>query len=253
MEVSVNGLSKRIYTLRGIQVMLDEDLAESYGVETKSLKRAVRRNMKRFPKDFMFELTREELENSLNCGTNVRCQIGTLRQDAKLLPYLPFAFTENGVGMLSSVLHSEKAIQVNIEIVRAFVEFRKSSLISRLETQPKIQRPQDPVRLIQKIVARHWSLKVEDLQSSARKKSTTLARHIAIYLIRNQLNMSFPEIGWHFGKRDHTSIMHAYHKIGAASGLQETLGFLQNEIRRQLSGYSACSPMKPSRVMLSAV
>jgi phage regulator Rha-like protein len=96
--------------------MLDRDLAELYDVETSQLKRAVRRNIYRFPEDFLFELTKEEYEN-------LRCQFGTLRwgEHAK---YLPFAFTENGVAMLSSVLNSKRAILVNIQIMRAFVRMK---------------------------------------------------------------------------------------------------------------------------------
>lgn len=98
------------------KVILDFDLASLYDVDTKNLKRAVKRNPKRFPQDFMFELTRQEYDS-------LRCQFGTLKrgQHAK---YLPFAFTEQGVAMLSGVLKSERAIQVNIAIMRTFVRFR---------------------------------------------------------------------------------------------------------------------------------
>jgi phage regulator Rha-like protein len=108
---------QQIYFLRDEKVMLDFNLAALYGVETKFLKRAVRRNQKRFPKDFMFVLTRKEY-NSL------RYQNGTLKRGAHS-KYLPFAFTEQGVAMLSGVLNSERAIKVNIAIMRAFVQMRK--------------------------------------------------------------------------------------------------------------------------------
>ena len=99
--------------------MIDRDLSELYGVETKILKRQVRRNLKRFPKDFMFELTEEETKNW-------RCQFGTSNLNDKMgLRYAPFAFTEHGVLMLSSVLNSDKAIEVNIQIMRAFVRLRQ--------------------------------------------------------------------------------------------------------------------------------
>lgn len=99
--------------------MLDFDLAELYGVETRVLKQAVRRNIDRFPDDFMFELTKEELENW-------RSQFVMSNEANKMgLRYAPFAFTEQGVAMLSSVLKSKKAIQVNISIIRAFVMYRK--------------------------------------------------------------------------------------------------------------------------------
>ncbi len=98
--------------------MLDRDLAELYGVETKQLKRAVRRNIDRFPSDFMFELTIKD-KNSL------RCQFGTLEGKGKHSKYLSMAFTEQGVAMLSSVLNSKRAIQVNIQIIKTFVKLRQ--------------------------------------------------------------------------------------------------------------------------------
>jgi len=96
--------------------MLDKDLAEMYGVETKYLKRQVRRNIRRFPKDFMFELDRNEIDD-------LRCQIGTSRWGGSR--YVPMAFTEQGVAQLSSVLSSERAIDVNIQIIRLFTRMRK--------------------------------------------------------------------------------------------------------------------------------
>jgi phage regulator Rha-like protein len=110
-------IERRILLIRGQKVMLDAHLAELYGVETKVLKRAVRRNKDRFPGDFMFQLTKEEQDI-------LRSQFGTLRwgEHAK---YLPYVFTEQGVAMLSSVLSSKRAVQVNIEIMRAFVRLRE--------------------------------------------------------------------------------------------------------------------------------
>ena len=115
-------IRKNIHEIRGQQVMLDFDLAELYGVETKQLKRAVRRNLERFPPDFMFELNMEEF-NSLKMS--IRCQFGTLDVTHGDLPkYAPFAFTEQGVAMLSGVLRCPTAIEVNIRIMRAFVAIR---------------------------------------------------------------------------------------------------------------------------------
>lgn len=99
-------LVSKIYFIRGQKVMLDRDLADLYGVETKHLKRQVNRNMGRFPDDFMFEMTKQELENW-------RSQFGTSNSDLMGLRYAPYCFTEQGVAMLSSVLNSEKAIKVN--------------------------------------------------------------------------------------------------------------------------------------------
>ncbi len=123
-------ISSRIHLIRGRKVMLDRDLAELYGVETKQLKRQVRRNLSRFPEDFMFELYKEENER-------LRSQFGTLKQ-GEHSKYLPMAFTEQGVAMLSSVLGSEQAIQVNIHVIRVFARMREvllaqHDLLRRLE------------------------------------------------------------------------------------------------------------------------
>lgn len=130
----IQSIQNRIYEIRGHRVMLDFDLALLYETETKSLKRAVKRNIARFPEDFMFELTASEWQS-------LRYQIGTSKiqgiesQGNTLVAiiseqrggnrYLPYAFTEQGVAMLSGVLHSDKAIQMNIAIMRAFVELRR--------------------------------------------------------------------------------------------------------------------------------
>jgi len=111
----------RIYEIRGQKVMLDRDLAEMYGVATKVLKQAVRRNIGRFPEDFMFELTPEEL-------SHWRSQFVTSNGDKMGLRYPPFCFTEQGVAMLSSVLGSEVAIQVNIQIIRVFARIKQMLL-----------------------------------------------------------------------------------------------------------------------------
>ncbi len=121
-----------IYEIRGHKVMLDFHLAELYNVETRVLKQAVRRNNNRFPTDFMFELSEAEM-NSL------RSQIVTLKKGrGQHSKYLPFAFTEQGIAMLSSVLNSEKAIEINISIIRAFVTIRQFSL-SYAELKTRIE------------------------------------------------------------------------------------------------------------------
>ena len=108
----------KIYLIREQKVMLDRDLAELYGVETKRLKEAVKRNLFRFPEDFMFELTKEEFENW-------RSQFATSNSDKMGLRYSPMVFTEHGVLMLSSVLNSKQAISVNIQIMRIFTRIRQ--------------------------------------------------------------------------------------------------------------------------------
>lgn len=130
----MKSIQNRIYEIRGERVMLDRDLAELYETETKALNLAVKRNIKRFPKDFMFQLTKEEFEN-------LTLQIQSLENDKKPLRlqnetskgrggtrYMPYAFTEQGVAMLSGILNSDKAIKMNIAIMRAFVEIRRISL-----------------------------------------------------------------------------------------------------------------------------
>lgn len=131
MELSV--IERKIYEIRGCRVILDFDLAALYEVETGALKRAVRRNIERFPRDFMFELTPVEY-NSLRCQLGILESDGTESQRGKHAKYMPMAFTEQGVAMLSSVLRSSTAIKVNIAIMRAFVEVRRQlSLYSDLE------------------------------------------------------------------------------------------------------------------------
>ncbi|HEY6210219.1 MAG TPA: ORF6N domain-containing protein [Gemmatimonadales bacterium] len=114
----VERFERRILMVRGEKVMLDSDLAELYGVATKTLNRAVRRNRERFPRDFMFELRAQDL-------ALLRYQFGTSNAGRGGRRYRPLVFTEQGVAMLSSVLHSDRAIQVNVVIMRAFVRLRQ--------------------------------------------------------------------------------------------------------------------------------
>ena len=116
--IPMESITGKIIVLRGMKVMLDRDLADLYGVDTKVLKRQVRRNIDRFPNDFMFELSKEEL-------IDWRSQFVTSNSDKMGLRYSPMAFTEQGVAMLSSVLNSKQAIQVNIQIMRAFTKLRQ--------------------------------------------------------------------------------------------------------------------------------
>lgn len=111
-------IERAILLIRGQKVLLDNDLAELYSVEPKALTRAVRRNSDRFPSDFMFQLSNDE-------WAALRCQIGTSNPGRGGRRYAPYAFTEQGVAMLSSVLRSERAVAVNIEIMRAFVRLRE--------------------------------------------------------------------------------------------------------------------------------
>jgi len=119
--VPIEQIASKIHFIRGVKVMLDRDLAELYEVETRVLKQAVRRNIARFPEDFMFELTNQEL-------TNLRSQIVTSSWGGSR--YKPMAFTEQGVAMLSSILRSDRAIQVNIQIMRTFTKIRHMISVS---------------------------------------------------------------------------------------------------------------------------
>jgi len=139
----IQSIQNRIYEIRGERVMLDRDLAALYETETKALNLAVKRNLKRFPRDFMFQLTKEEyeslrfqIETSKN-SESMRLQIETSKGRGGTR-YLPYAFTEQGVAMLSGILNSDKAISMNIAIMRAFVEVRRVLLQqSDLKTQLK--------------------------------------------------------------------------------------------------------------------
>lgn len=133
-------IQNKIFEIRGLRVILDFDLAALYGTETKVLKQAVRRNLKRFPSDFMFELSFEEFESlrSQNVTSNLR---GGNR-------YMPFAFTEQGVAMLSSVLRSETAIEINISIMRAFVYIRQY-LSTGTNTEKEIEKLKQRIKALE--------------------------------------------------------------------------------------------------------
>jgi phage regulator Rha-like protein len=147
--IPIERISSKIFLIRDEKVLLDFDLAELYGVQTKHLIQAVKRNLNRFPDDFMFQLSKEEF-------AVLKSQIVTSSWGGRR--YLPYAFTEQGVAMLSSVLNSERAIKVNIAIMRAFVKMRKilesnESLAKKLrqlekETKEKFAEHQEQISLI---------------------------------------------------------------------------------------------------------
>ena len=132
IAIPVERLETKIYFIRRNKVMFDRDLAELYEVETKILNRAVRRNPDRFPDDFMFQLTKVELENW-------KYQIGTSNREKMGLRKRPLVFTEQGIAMLSSVLNSERSIQVNIQIMRTFTKIREM-LATNKELREKIEK-----------------------------------------------------------------------------------------------------------------
>jgi len=146
--LSEETISNKIYFIRGQKVMLDSDLALLYEVETKRLNEQVKRNLSRFPSDFMFQLTEIEYNSS-------RSQIATLKNGrGSNLKYLPFAFTEHGILMLSSVLKSDKAIQTNIQIMRIFTKVRQMLLdtteikVDILQIQKKLENHDKNIELV---------------------------------------------------------------------------------------------------------
>lgn len=156
-----------IYEFRGLKVMFDYDLSSLYGVETKRLKEAVRRNINRFPEDFMFELNKDEFEY-------LRTQIWASKRGGTRYP--PLAFTEQGVSMLSSVLNSDKAIQINIEIMRAFAMYR-AILIESQDLKKEIKKLDDKINqlfkyLLDKIDALHQKKLIQE-----KRKKIGYTRH----------------------------------------------------------------------------
>lgn len=150
INIPIERITEKIYLIRKEKVMLDSDLAELYGVETRVLKQAVRRNIERFPEDFMFQLTKEE-------NHFLRSQFVILKR-GQHTKYLPFVFTEQGVAMLSSVLNSQHAILVNVAIMRAFVQLRRflqsneelNHRLKKLErdTKARFKEHQEQIQLI---------------------------------------------------------------------------------------------------------
>ena len=153
--VAADAIRSRILTIRGVQILLDRDLAELYGVPTKVLNQAVKRNIERFPERFMFQLTKDEVQNlrsqivTSNVDTSLRSQIVTLnKRQGQHLKYMPYAFTEQGIAMLSAVLKSATAIAVSIRIMDVFVTMRRSlatlaPLLSRIEATERRQLKQE--------------------------------------------------------------------------------------------------------------
>ena len=152
---AIDSIRSRILTVCGVQVMLDRDLAELYGVPTKVLNQAVKRNIERFPERFMFQLSKDDIENlrsqiaTTNAETSIRSQIVTInKKQGQHLKYMPYAFTEQGIAMLSAVLKSDTAIAISIRIMDAFVAMRRAlasiaPLLSRIEATERRQLRQE--------------------------------------------------------------------------------------------------------------
>ena len=178
-------IQNKIYEIRGLKVMLDFDLAEMYGTETAQLKRAVRRNIERFPNDFMFTLTIQEFNNLKN---NMVCQIGISKKGGN--QYAPFAFTEQGIAMLSSVLRSDTALKVDISIMRAFVGIRQiiSSSSPLLELQQEVKELK---AYIEEAFADY-----NDINEDTRTQLELINLSLAELQARRTKNQSRPRIGY---------------------------------------------------------
>ena len=243
MELSIALIQRRIYLVRGLQVVLDSDLAELYQTKTKVLNQAVRRNPERFPPDFMPRLSAVEYAE-----ISKKKDLDGSTQNYGGRRHLPYGFTQEGVSMLSSVLNSERAVQVNILVMRAFVQLRQVSeahldLVKRFDQFEKncleqfqamatvSQRPPEhlkPIEVesktvmnptyakigaIQNVVAHYYKIRAADLKSAARSAEVALPRQVCMYLLRKHLKLSYKRIGIALGGRDHTTVLHACYKI----------------------------------------
>ena len=189
--MELQSIQSKIYEIRGQRVMLDFDLAELYQVPTKALKQAVRRNRERFPSDFMIEITESEY-NALK--TRLRSQIVTSNKGG--VRYMPFAFTEQGVAMLSSVLRSETAIQVNIAIMRAFVAMR-NYITTTTQITAELSEIRAKLALLERADAENAEA-VSDLSEDMRKELDNIYQAIAALSIhpqrtRNPIGYKKPE------------------------------------------------------------
>ena len=165
-DISIETL---IYEIRGQKVMLDKDLAKLYGVETKVLNQAVKRNINRFPEDFMFQLTHEECLRSHLVTLNTR--------QGHHLKYMPYAFTEQGVAMLSSVLKSDSAIEINIRIIRTFVFIRKSIYTSQI-LNAELEVIKSKLELLERNDEENLAA-INDVSEDVRKEIDTIYQAIA--------------------------------------------------------------------------
>ena len=170
-------IRNKIYEIRGQRVMLDFDLAAMYQIETKTLKQAVRRNIERFPEDFMFELTQDEY-NTLTIS--LRSQIVTSNKGG--IRYMPFAFTEQGVAMLSSVLRSETAIRANIAIMRAFVTMR-NYITTTTQITAELAEIRTKLALLERVDEENASA-VNDLSEDMRQELETIYQAIAALSVK---------------------------------------------------------------------
>ena len=173
-------IENKIYLIRAQKVMLDRDLAALYGVETKVLKQAVKRNVRRFPEDFMFVFSASEL-------TDWRSQFVTSKNDKMGLRHAPMAFTEQGVAMLSSVLNSERAIEVNIQIMRAFVRLRQM-LSTHADLAKKLEALENKYDSQFRVVFEAIRALMEEPVQPKRKIGFTVKEKRAAYCVKQARN-----------------------------------------------------------------
>jgi phage regulator Rha-like protein len=153
-------IERKIFMIRGHKVMFDKELAKLYGVETRTLVQSVKRNLERFPEDFMFKLNQEEAESLRSQFVILKNENSEFSKRGKHTKYLPYVFTEQGVAMLSSVLNSERAVQVNIAIMRAFVRLRQILSINKelahklAELERKIEKHDADIQAIFEAIRR---------------------------------------------------------------------------------------------------
>lgn len=183
MELEI--IQSKIYEVRGVRVMLDKDLAELYQVTTGNLNKAVKRNIKRFPPDFMFQLTKEEWES-------LRFQIGSLKTGrGEHTKYLPFAFTEQGLAMLSGILNSDIAIYVNIAIMRAFVIIRQG--LPTVSNSQELEDLKNRVKTLEEASEEALSA-INDLSEDSRKEFDDI--YLALSQLAQKKNALHYSIGY---------------------------------------------------------
>ena len=239
--MELQAIQNKIYEIRGQKVMLDFDLAEMYGTETAQLKRAVRRNIERFPDDFMFTLTIQEFNNLKN---NMVCQIGISKKGGN--QYAPFAFTEQGIAMLSSVLRSDTAIKVNISIMRAFVGIRQiiSSSSPLLELQQEVKELK---AYIEEAFADYNDIN-EDTRTQLELINLSLAELNNSYKINKFTNfVALNRKRYKNDKRSWSTISERLRRSGTTTGLPKR--FIKSK-RTRISlntMYWTCSPILPVR------
>lgn len=183
---SLEPIKRKIYEIRGRRVMLDSDLAELYMVETKNLKRAVRANIDRFPDDFMFELTKDEFD-SLRCNFFTSNTRGGNR-------YLPFAFTREGIAMLSGLLRSPIAIQANINIMRAFFQMQEALLIVS-NTQLQLEQIRSEIRQLRTDM-NDTLADQNEINELTRAQLDAISDALAELQNQDKSPLSLPEIGY---------------------------------------------------------